>query len=134
MTWKTKEAKNTYQNQRLKQARLDWLNANGPCKSCGSWERLEVDHIDPTTKVTHRVWSMSVNERDKELAKCQPLCHVCHKEKTAASKRKPLEHGTFVGYTKHACRCEDCAEANRTHAREWARKKRARLKADLSKS
>lgn len=27
-----------------------WFKENGPCRECGSWEKLECDHIDLTTK------------------------------------------------------------------------------------
>ncbi len=54
------------------------------CAKCGSTERLELDHIDPETKVHHAIWSWSKERRDKEAKKCQVLCHDCHKKKTAA--------------------------------------------------
>ena len=58
--------------------------ANGPCVKCGCWDldQLEVDHIDPNTKVSHRVWSWSKERRENELAKCQVLCRACHLTKT----------------------------------------------------
>jgi hypothetical protein len=68
----------------MKRRRQEWLDANGPCAQCGSSHRLEVDHIDPETKVTHTVWSWAKPRRDAELAKCQVLCHACHAEKTRA--------------------------------------------------
>ena len=66
----------------VKGRRKDWIEANGPCAKCGSWDRLEVDHIDPSTKVSHNVWGWSETRRLEELAKCQVLCYSCHKEKT----------------------------------------------------
>lgn len=66
-------------------ARRDaWIKANGPCQHCGSSERLEVDHIERESKTHHRIWSWSLARREVELAKCQVLCHICHKMKTAA--------------------------------------------------
>lgn len=106
--------------------RSTWLEQNGPCRHCGSWERLEVDHVDPAQKVTHRVWSLTREVREAELAKCQVLCFRCHRAKHAAETRKPLVHGTINAYRKHRCRCEKCravntmAEAARRRLREGA--------------
>lgn len=56
---------------------------------CGDTTRLEVDHIDPSTKVLNpfEVWTRKKESRDAELAKCQVLCHICHSKKTAADRR-----------------------------------------------
>jgi hypothetical protein len=37
--------------------RADWLAVNGPCKRCGSTQKLELHHRDPAEKVSHRIWS-----------------------------------------------------------------------------
>ena len=52
------------------------------CAKCGSCGRLELDHIDPETKVHHSIWSWSESRRVIETAKCQVLCHACHLDKT----------------------------------------------------
>ena len=52
--------------------RAEWM-AGKSCVQCGSTQSLEVDHIDPTLKVTHSVWSWSIPRRTVELAKCQVL-------------------------------------------------------------
>lgn len=56
------------------------------CIGCGSQERLELDHIHPSTKlcdpaksfgaktISQRIWN--------EIDKCQLLCYDCHREKT----------------------------------------------------
>ena len=62
--------------------RAAWFAANGPCQQCGSWENLEVDHVDPTIKVSQNVWTWGEERRAAELAKCQVLCHGCHRTKT----------------------------------------------------
>lgn len=64
--------------------RKKWFEENGPCHQCGSWENLELDHIDRTTKVHHVIWTWSEQRREDELKKCQPLCHDCHKKKSVA--------------------------------------------------
>jgi len=53
------------------------------CVRCGTSEDLELDHIDRTTKVSNNVWSWASARREAELAKCQVLCHDCHKKKSA---------------------------------------------------
>ena len=63
------------------------MDANGPCAVCKSEKELEVDHVDPNQKVSHRIWSWTKERRGKELEKCQVLCHVCHEAKTAMENR-----------------------------------------------
>ncbi len=77
-----------YQKGWVRSRRLIWLEANGPCRQCGSWERLEIDHVDPTRKTSHRIWSWSAERRAAELKKCQVLCHACHRAKTKAYNRR----------------------------------------------
>lgn len=57
------------------------------CVKCGSTHRLELDHIDPSTKVSHKIWSWTEVKRLAEIAKCQVLCVLCHREKTAEQRR-----------------------------------------------
>jgi len=71
-----------YQNSWLKKRREVWLLNNGPCVGCGTWENLEIDHIDSMQKVSHRVWGWKEERRNKELEKCQILCWDCHLDKT----------------------------------------------------
>lgn len=73
---------------------------------CGSWDELEIDHIDPSQKVDHNVFSWSQERRDAELAKCQVLCSKHHLEKTIAAAPK-TDHGRGWMYQK-GCRCEPC--------------------------
>jgi 5-methylcytosine-specific restriction endonuclease McrA len=121
-----KEYIKEYQRNWMKQRRLEWVNANGPCKSCGSDENLEVDHIDPSLKRNHvsRLWSCRVEVREKELAKCQVLCYNCHLKKTI-SEISGTTHGTYAMRNKYGCSCEICKE----YVREDKRKSRARIKA-----
>jgi 5-methylcytosine-specific restriction endonuclease McrA len=75
-----------YQAKWITKRRQDWIAQNGPCAVCGSDDRLEVDHVHPEEKEiqVRALWSMSPQNprRIAELAKCQVLCYVCHKEKT----------------------------------------------------
>jgi hypothetical protein len=72
------DAQREYQRVWLARRRDEWFSANGPCSECGSWENLELHHLDPTQKVSHRVWSWSLARRTAELAKCTSLCRTCH--------------------------------------------------------
>jgi hypothetical protein len=77
-----------YQASWLRCRRATWLAEHGPCVDCGTWEDLEVDHADASTKVTHRVWSWARERREAELAKCAARCASCHKKKTATEQAK----------------------------------------------
>lgn len=56
--------------------------AGKSCAQCGNTEKLELDHVDPVLKVSHRIWSWSAHRREEELAKCQVLCERCHAVKS----------------------------------------------------
>lgn len=101
--------------------RLEWILANGPCSKCGSTSDLEVDHIDRSTKVTHKVWSWAKDKRLAELAKCQVLCKKCHLDKTIIENTKPFTHGTVAGYTK-GCRCAECKVPQMARVYAWRAK------------
>lgn len=75
-----------YQRLRTAAARRQWMRGKC-CARCGGRNRLEVDHIDPTKKVSHRIWSWSRPRREAELMKCQVLCRDCHLRKTISQKR-----------------------------------------------
>jgi hypothetical protein len=101
-----------------------WFKEHGPCVKCGSWEKLEADHIDRATKLydINRIWTARAEVREAELAKCQVLCKRCHRKKTNAELRRPLPpHGTRARYQRGPCHCELCSGANRSHERERVR-------------
>lgn len=107
MPYKDKHKQSAWQTKFQRKRRLKWLRNNGPCKSCGSWRELQVDHKDPRKKITHRVWSWSEKRRSKELRKCQALCKPCHKRKSDEAMRRPAIHGSSSCY-RRGCRCELC--------------------------
>lgn len=98
-----------YQNV-MKQRRLAWEAAN-TCVDCGSKENLELDHVDPSLKISHNIWSWSEKRRNEELAKCVARCHECHKKRTIAQQSKPSNHGARSFYMKYGCRCDLCVAA-----------------------
>ena len=111
------EEQRQYQREWMRRRRLAWIATNGPCRECGSSDDLEVDHIDPSTKVAHKVWSWAREKREAELAKCQVLCRACHLAKTIAQFKRPVPHGTHHGYSHHGCRCQPCRAAHAAYER-----------------
>ena len=111
---KRKEYMLKYQREWMRDRRQSWIKENGPCKHCGSWESLEVDHIDPKLKTMQAssIWSRTEQVRLKELENCQVLCKECHLKKTL-SEREPLKHGSTKMYDTMGCRCDLCKATKR---------------------
>ena len=124
---KLKEAQARFYINVVRKRREAWMLENGPCRECKAWDCLELDHIDPATKVAHNIWSWSDDRRIKELAKCQPLCYTCHKAKTLeylkAINPVVVTHGIVSGYLDHGCRCDLCV----TFYKKWRREKYLRI-------
>ncbi|MES2355581.1 MAG: HNH endonuclease signature motif containing protein [Pseudomonadota bacterium] len=100
---KQKAAQAAWYQTTVKGRRAEWLAKNGPCRKCGSSEKLEVDHVDPSQKVTHQVWTWAQERRDAELAKCQVLCSKCHRKKTIAENR--ASETSIVGINLRKTEC-----------------------------
>jgi 5-methylcytosine-specific restriction endonuclease McrA len=112
MPRKDKKAHSRYCAEKCKQKRQFWLDVNGPCVRCGSSVDLEVDHINPSEKDDHKIWSWTPVRRDAELVKCQVLCHKCHAEKTRGDgSHGETNHGKLGMYQKNGCRCLRCCLA-----------------------
>ena len=109
MPYKNPQKQSEYQCKFVKRKREKWFKINGPCIICGSSEGLQVDHIDPSEKVDHRVWFWSSGRRDIELEKCQVLCMECHKKKThlQLAKVPPSEDLAWCGVCKDFIPRED---------------------------
>ena len=107
-----RERKQKYQRDWMRSRRSQWIHESGPCRHCGTWDLLEVDHINPSLKTMEasNIWSRTKEVRDKELTNCQVLCKSCHLKKTLSERKKP-QHGTAHMYSKHKCRCEPCKNA-----------------------
>lgn len=118
MPYKDKEQQRKYQREWMAKRRSDFF-ADKSCVKCGSSEDLELDHIDPSTKVSHRIWSWSQKKRDEELAKCQILCDACHREKTSAFLDSQIKHGSYKMRNKHGCKCDLCIEFIRWRKQDW---------------
>jgi hypothetical protein len=113
MPYKDRTKQRAYQLNRMKARRLAWLAENGPCKACGAADNLQVDHINPMQKVSHKVWSWSDAKRAEELVKCQVLCLSCHRKKTHQQIGTEPPHGTVARYNHRSlkCRCDLCRTA-----------------------
>lgn len=114
MTTTTPEGRRAYQREYQREYMKRWARerraeffAGKSCVQCGSTERLELDHVDPSQKTSHRIWTWSKARRDEETAKCQILCHDCHQIKSSAEQAARVKCGTEWSYRK-GCRCEEC--------------------------
>lgn len=121
-----KEYQRSYQLARYRSLMQEARERLGSrCVICGTTENLEIDHIDPSTKLftfggkrpSREVW-------EAELTKCQLLCHDHHLEKTSLEQRIET-HGTWGPY-KRGCRCEECIALVRKYYREYKRRNKAR--------
>jgi len=78
MAYKDKNKQREYVRQWMANRRKEWFINNGPCIKCGSYNNLCIHHQDPTTKISHKIWSWAKERREKELKKCVVLCEYCH--------------------------------------------------------
>lgn len=113
MPYKDKEQMRAYQRQWIADRRAQFFD--GKACECGSTDRLELDHIDPTKKVSHKIWSWSAAKREAELVKCQVLCYDCHKKKSIEANLKRFcvnGHDTHVvgRKTRSGGGCRACAQ------------------------
>jgi hypothetical protein len=108
MPFKNKAQQIEYQRQWMAKRRASYF-ADKTCVICNSTINLELDHIDPNLKISHRIWSWSNDRRLAEIAKCQVLCEVHHKVKTLEQTRTKT-HGVSM-YRSQKCRCDICRKA-----------------------
>lgn len=102
-----------YQTKRRAKRRAAFFE-DKTCADCGGTEKLELDHVDPATKVGSDVWLWSAKRRDAEIAKCVVRCQGCHFERHARQRRR---HG-ISRYNTAGCRCSICRAAKRTTRRK----------------
>lgn len=88
------------------------------CVDCGSVSNLELDHINPEEKISHRIWSWSEERLQKEIVKCQVLCQPCHIKKTNKDLfQGHIVHGELYRGYRNGCRCDLCREARKIDSR-----------------
>jgi hypothetical protein len=111
--------------------RAKWISENGPCANCGSWDSLEVDHVDPESKSFNisRCWTLGGTKLQAELSKCQVLCHECHLLKTRKERTVVPPHGNRRRYKPpYRCRCGLCKLSQSDYASiRYKERKRLRL-------
>jgi len=66
------------------------VEMGGRCVDCGATSELELDHIDPSNKVAHTIWSWSEPRRKAEMAKCTLRCKACHIDRTKRQRREQI--------------------------------------------
>ena len=123
MPYKDKDKQREYQRIWHAKKRHSFFH-NKKCEDCGSVDRLELHHKDPSQKEHHVIWSWSEKRRNAEIAKCAVLCKACHLK--AHGKKLGRTCGKISTY-KAGCRCELCTIANSEDC------KRRRLKYKLAK-
>lgn len=117
-TLEMREYMRNYREKRRQEAREA---LGGQCARCGTAVALEFDHVDRNTKVDGiaNLLTHSKETLNAELAKCQLLCHDCHKEKSIeAGDLAVAQHGSHAMY-KNGCRCELCKSANNAYQRNY---------------
>jgi hypothetical protein len=66
---------------------------NKPCADCGKqydYYNMQLDHIDPSTKLYNicQLRNRNFDILQKELAKCQVLCALCHRKKSIIEQKE----------------------------------------------
>ena len=81
---------NEYMKARYRRRRNTAIERlGGICVDCGSSQRLEFDHVDPSLKefnIGQCFTSMSKERLDQEVDKCVLRCIGCHSTRTAVQK------------------------------------------------
>lgn len=108
----------------MRKRRAFWMRG-AFCAHCRSTENLQLDHIVPGEKVSHRIWSWSFKRQMEEMLKCQWLCEQCHKLKTKTQLflSRSSKHGRRAMYNR-GCRCKKCTRVCAEYTRN--RRKHAR--------
>lgn len=131
MPMRTIRLQREYQRLWMKRRRRSWFRGR-VCAKCGSNRKLQLDHRDPRTKVTHCIWSWARWKFLVEVRKCQVLCKKCHLLKTREDYLKFVTHcprghkyvekNTHIRARSNGWSCRVC----RTCDREYRRARRAR--------
>jgi 5-methylcytosine-specific restriction endonuclease McrA len=90
MAYSSKDIQRTYQRVWWATRKAEGFRELGnKCALCETSENLELDHVVPQSKTSHKIWSWSESRRKEELAKCQLLCRKCHLWKTISPETFP---------------------------------------------
>jgi len=121
MPYKDPDTQREYNRLWVKQRKEEFFKEKS-CAKCGSKDSLELDHIDPSQKISHSIWSWSKVKRDVELEKCQVLCNPCHKEKSELykSELRSIPHGSGLS-GKRNCKCPECKKRKTEYMKTYRR-------------
>lgn len=134
MPYASKEEQREYQRLWWNRRRSEWF-ADKICVDCGSKENLQLDHIDRSQKISHKIWSWSSERRQAELAKCCARCEECHKKKTLKDFNwGHIVHGDYYRGYRNGCRCDECRMARRDNARAYRERLRRSSSTESSTS
>jgi hypothetical protein len=123
MPYKDKAKQNEYTRKWIARRRAEWF-ADKMCTVCGSTIDLELHHVDPSSKVSHSIWSWSQSRRDAEAAKCEVLCSFHHEIETRKYVQRDITHGTHTKGYARGCRCQLCTKAHAEYARQWRKNRK----------
>lgn len=70
MAYSDKDKQNRFQREWIAKRRALFF-AGKACSKCGSTLKLELDHINRSDKISHRIWSLTKSRIELELSKCQ---------------------------------------------------------------
>lgn len=98
MPYKDRDKQRRYMNEWIKQRRLDWVEANGPCAKCGSDDDLQLDYIGEG-KANHHIWSFCEAKRAMALRNYRVLCRRCREAQyqLPQEKRRAIAHRICSG-------------------------------------
>ena len=108
--------------EKMKKYQAEWMRCrrnsfmkDKSCAWCGATDKLELHHINPETKIDHKVWSWSELRRNEEIKKCIVLCSHCHR----TIKRIPEGVHGLVQVYQRGCRCRECKDAQNARMRDY---------------
>lgn len=77
MPYKDPVRRREYKKLWLRKRRQMYLGSS-MCAHCGAREHLQLHHLDPAEKDTHRIFGWAHERILTELSKCIILCQDCH--------------------------------------------------------
>jgi 5-methylcytosine-specific restriction endonuclease McrA len=78
--------------KREKRKKFIFESLGNQCSSCGSVDRMEIDHINPALKKSRQsVLSMGMPKIKDELDNLRLLCYDCHRKWSTAQRKAAYE-------------------------------------------
>ena len=115
----SRERHREYELQRFHKRKAEmFAYLGGQCVVCGTDESLQIDHVDPSTKLFSitKNWSIAWARLVVELDKCQLLCKTHHDVKSSTEVQ--VEHGGGK-CGKRGCKCEPCMKRKAEYMKEY---------------